>query len=255
MSKNNLKLAAAGLMLATLANLNASAAADDDHPSVKRAVDLPPSADLIYSISARQRGFNLNGDATLTWRAGDGKYSINAESRVALLGKLTENSSRGTVDSYGLAPAEFHEKRFRKEPETATFDREGKTITFTDGKHSYPIKGGEQDRVSISWQLAAVARAAKEKFKAGSEWQFFVVGPRDADPWTFRVVGREKIQAGAAIGTVDAVHVLREPPPGSKDQTLDLWLAPGQEWYPVKLRFTDNDRDFVEQTLERIVRK
>jgi len=255
MKKHTLKLAAAGLMLAALANVHAAAAPDEDHPSVKRAADLPPSADLTYSISARQRGFNLNGDATLTWRAGDGKYSINAESRVALLGKLTENSSRGSIDSHGLAPAEFHEKRFRKEPDTATFDREAKTITFTDGKHSYPIKGGEQDRVSISWQLAAVARAAKDKFKPGSEWQFFVVGPRDADPWTFRVVGREKIQAGAAIGTVEAVHVLREPPPGSKDQTLDLWLAPGQEWYPVKLRFTDNDRDFVEQTLERIVRK
>jgi hypothetical protein len=253
MNKNTLKLATAGLMLAALANVNARAA-PDEHPVVKRAVDLPPSADLTYSISARQRGFNLNGDAILTWRAADNKYSINAESRVALLGKLSENRSQGTVDSYGLAPAEFSEKRFRKELETATFDRDGKTITFTDGKHSYPIKGGEQDRVSISWQLAAVARAAKDKFKPGSEWQFFVVGPRDADPWTFRVVGREKVQAGAAIGTVDAVHVLREPP-DDKGQTLDLWLAPGREWYPVKLRFTDNDRDYVEQTLERINKK
>jgi hypothetical protein len=252
MNKNISTLAAAGLMLAALAH--AHAAPDDEHPALKRAVDLPPSADLTYSISARQRGFNLTGDAVLTWRAGDGKYSINAESRVALLGKLTENSSRGTVDSYGLAPAEFHEKRFRKEPDTATFDRDGKTIGFTDGKHSYPIKGGEQDRVSISWQLAAIARAAKDKFKPGSEWQFFVVGPRDADPWTFRVIGREKVQAGPAIGTVDAVHVLREPP-DSRGQTLDLWLAPGQEWYPVKLRFTDNDKDFVEQTLEKISKK
>ena len=254
MNKNTLKLATAGLMLAALANPNARAAAADEHPAVKRAFDLPPSADLIYSISARQRGFNLNGDATLTWRAGEGKYSVGAESRVALLGKLTENRSQGTVDSHGLAPAEFYEKRFRKEPDTATFDREGKTISFADGKQTYPIKGGEQDRVSVTWQLAAVARAAKDKFKPGSEWQFFVVGPRDADPWTFRVVGREKVQAGAAIGTVDTVHVLREPP-DSRGQTLDLWLAPGQEWYPVKLRFTDNDRDFVEQTLERINKK
>jgi hypothetical protein len=49
--------------------------------------------------------------------------------------------------------------------------------------------------------------------------------------------------------------VLREPPPGSKDQSLDIWLAPSLEWYPVKLRFVDNDRDYVEQTLERIVKK
>lgn len=226
-----------------------------EHPSIKRQVDLPPSADLTYSISARQRGFTLNGDALLVWRAGEGKYSASAESHVAMLGKLTENRSSGSVDAYGLAPVEYYDKRFRKEPTTTTFDRDSKTISFSDGKQSYPIKGGEQDRVSISWQLVAIARAAGGKFKPGSDWDFFVVGPRDADPWTFRVVGREKVQAGAAIGMVDAVHVLREPPPGSKDQTLDLWLAPSQEWYPVKLRFTDNDRDYVEQTLERITRK
>jgi hypothetical protein len=257
MKMNTLNPAAAGLLLAALLGTHvAHAAAPDEHPAAaRRPVDLPPSADLTYSISARQRGFNLNGDATLSWRAGDGKYSVSAESRVALLGKLTENRSQGTVDSYGLAPAAFYEKKFRKDPVTATFDRDSKTISFTDGKLTYQIRGGEQDRVSVSWQLIAVARGAKEKFKPGSEWPFFVVGPHDADPWTFRVVGREKIQAGAAIGEVEAVHVMRAAPPGSKDQTLDIWLAPGQEWYPVKLRFTDNDRDYVEQTLERITRK
>jgi len=255
MIKNTMKLAAAGLLLAALANAQAAPAAEEDHPAVKRAVDFPPSADLSYSISARQRGFSLNGDATLTWRVSDSKYSIGAESRVAMLGKLTENHSQGALDSFGLAPAEFTEKRFRKEQESATFDRGSKTITFSDGKQTYPIKGGEQDRVSISWQLVGVARAAKDKFKPGSVWQFFVVGPRDADPWTFRVVDREKVQAGAAIGTVDAVHVQRDTPPGSKAQTLDLWLAPAQDWYPVKLRFTDNDRDYIEQTLERINKK
>jgi hypothetical protein len=174
---------------------------------------------------------------------------------VALLGKLTEDRSTGTVDSYGLAPSEYYEKRFRKEATTSTFDRDDKIISFSDGKQSYPIKGGEQDRVSVSWQLAAIARAAKGQFKPGSTWEFFVVGPRDADPWTFRVIGREKVQAGAAIGQVDAVHVLREPPPGSKEQTLDIWLAPSLQWYPVKLRFNDEGRDYVEQTLERIIRK
>ena len=93
MIKNTLKLAASGLMLAALANVHASAAPDDDHPAVKRAVDFPPSADLTYSISARQRGFNLNGDATLTWRVGGGKYSIGAESRVALVGFGNETFS------------------------------------------------------------------------------------------------------------------------------------------------------------------
>jgi hypothetical protein len=257
------KLAGAGALLAAMTAPMAAGAAPaapavqaaDDHPSQLRPYNLPPSADLAYSISARQRGFTLNGDATLSWRQGDGKYTINTDSRVALLGKLTENRSQGTIDSFGLAPNEYYDKRFRKDPVTANFDREAKTISFSDGKQTYPIKGGEQDRVSVSWQLVALARANKDKFKPGSDWHFFVVGPHDADPWTFRVIGREKVQAGAAIGSVDTVHVLREPPPGSKDQTLDIWLAPSLEWYPVKLRFVDNDRDYVEQTLEKITRR
>jgi hypothetical protein len=251
---------AAGLSTLLAATMGTSLAASDaraadEHPALQRPFNLPPPADLSYSLSARQRGFTLSGEATLTWRQGDGKYAINTDSRVALLGKLTENRSQGIIDSFGLAPLEYYDKRFRKEPVTANFDRDARTISFSDGKQTYQIKGGEQDRVSISWQLIAVARAAKDKFRAGSEWKFFVVGPRDADPWTFRVIGHEKVQAGAAIGSVDTVHVLREPPPGSKDQTLDIWLAPSLEWYPVKLRFVDNDRDYVEQTLERIVKK
>ena len=255
--KNVLKLAGAGVIagMLSMAISSGPAIAAEDHPAVKRPFDLPPSADLNYSIGARQHGFNLSGDALLTWRASDAKYTVGAESRVAMLGKLTENRSSGVVDAWGLAPTEYYDKRFRKDPTTATFDRDSKTITFSEGDKSYPIKGGEQDRVSISWQLVAVARAAKDRFKPGSEWKFFVVGPHDADPWTFRVVGREKVQAGAAFGEVDAVHVMRAPPPDSKDQTLDLWLAPGLEWYPVKLRFTDSDRDYVEQTLEKITKK
>ena len=246
-------LAATTLLACTA--ITASAAAADDHPAVKRPFDLPPPVDLAYSISARQRGFTLSGDATITWRTGDGKYAVNADARVSLLGKFSESRSQGTIDAYGLAPSEYTDKRFRKDATTATFERDRKQITFSDGKESYPIKGGEQDRVSVSWRLVAIARAAKDKFRPGSEWTFFVVGPRDADPWTFRVVGREKVQAGAAIGEVEAVHVLRAPPPGSHGQALDIWLAPSQEWYPVKLRFVDNDKDTVEQTLERITRK
>jgi hypothetical protein len=57
------------------------------------------------------------------------------------------------------------------------------------------------------------------------------------------------------IGDLEAVHMARDPLPDNKDQALDIWLAPSQEWYPVKLRFTDNDRDFVEQTLSKLTRK
>jgi hypothetical protein len=220
---------------------------------VKRAVALPPSADLAYELHAQQRGIALKGDATIAWRAGDGKYDVNVEARVQLLGKLTEYRSHGTVDSFGLAPDEFYEKRYRKDATTTRFNRDARTINLSEAKEAQPLKGGEQDRASVTWQLASVARAAGEaKFKPGSEWSFIVASRRDTEPWTFKVVKREKIQT--AMGELDTVLVTREARAG-KSEGLDVWLAPGQEWYPVKLLFRDNDRETIEQTVTRITKK
>ena len=245
------------LLIASLlaATLSPAMAADEpvDHPVIKRPYKLAPSADLVYSIKARQRGIALSGESVSNWRAGDGKYSLLAETKAALFGKILEQRSEGTVDDYGLAPTQFVEKRFRKEAATTTFKRDSKTIVFSEGDDSYPLKGGEQDRNSTVWQLVSVARAAPEKFTPGSEWSFFVAGRHDAEPWTFKVVKQETVATGQ--GLVEAVHLTKAPPPDKKGQQVDLWLAPSLEWYPVKVTFADEDGDYVEQTLQKVVQK
>jgi hypothetical protein len=244
-----LKQLACGMLLAATLGVAGAAA----HVAVKRPVDVPPSADLIYSIKARQKGFSLSGDATINWRVDNSKYSLRIETRAMVLGTILENRSEGLIDSFGIAPTQFVEKRIRKDPVTTTFDRGGKGITFSESKLVYPLKGGEQDRSSVTWQLVSVARAAPDKFTPGSEWTFFVAGRRDAEPWTFKVVKTETIRTG--LGQVEALHFVKLPPPDSKDQAIDLWLAPAHEWYPVRLRFSDNDDEFVDQTLERLLIK
>jgi hypothetical protein len=246
MQSQSLKRSVIGATLA--AALGGAWAAE--HGAVKRRFDLPPSAELNYSIKARQKGFSLNGEAVIDWRVADGKYTLRAETRAMLVGKILENRSEGAIDSFGIAPVSFYEKRFRRDPWTTSFNRDSKTITFTESQVSYAIKGGEQDRSTAPWQLVSVARAAPDKFTPGSTWTFFVAGRRDAEPWTFKVLGRETVRTG--LGEVSAVHLSKAPPPDSTDQTLDIWLAPSHEWYPVRLRFTDSDDEFVEQTLEKI---
>ena len=252
MTLNSLKhLLAAGVLAATFAP--AMADAPVDHPVIKRPYKLAPSADLVYSIKAKQRGIALSGESVSNWRVGDGKYSLLAETKAALFGKILEQRSEGTVDDYGLAPTQFVEKRFRKEAATTTFKRDSKTIVFSEGDDSYPLKGGEQDRNSTVWQLVSIARAAPEKFTPGSEWSFFVAGRHDAEPWTFKVVKQETVATGQ--GLVEAVHLIKAPPPDKKGQQVDLWLAPSLEWYPVKVTFADEDGDYVEQTLQKVVQK
>jgi len=244
-------LLAAGLLAATMAP--AMADAPVDHPVIKRAFKLAPSADLSYTIKAKQRGIALAGESISNWRAGDGKYSLLAETKVPLFGKILEQRSDGAVDDYGLAPSQFVEKRFRQDAATTTFKRDSKTIVFSEGDDSYPLQGGEQDRNSTVWQLVSVARAAPEKFVPGSEWTFFVAGRRDAEPWTFKVIKEESITTGQ--GEVGAIHLVKAPPPNKQGQQVDLWLAPSLEWYPVKVTFADVDGDYVEQTLQKIAKK
>lgn len=247
MHSNVIRLALAGTALAlSVAASHAAAPA--------RAFDLPPSADLKYAIKAEQKGLALDGEATVKWRAGDGKYALSSESRASILGKILENRSEGLVDEHGLAPEKFTEKRFRKDPYTVTFDRGARTIRFTEGKLSYPIKGGEQDRASVPWQLSAMARAMPGKFVPGSEWRMFVAGRRDAEAWVFKVARMENLRT--PMGQIDAVHLVKAPSADSKEQQIDIWLAPAHEWYPVRVRFSDHGGDdVVDQTLEKIVRK
>ncbi len=224
-----------------------------ERAAVKYKFSLPPSADLAYSINARQSGLAINGEALVKWHAADKNFSVVTETRAMLVGKILDAKSEGTIDEYGLAPAAFTEKRFRKTATTATFNRQTRTISFTESARTYPIKGGEQDRTSVIWQLIAVARGTPAKFKTGSAWNFFVAGQNDAEPWIFKVVKQEKIRAPQ--GDTSAWHVVKAPPPDAKGQQLDIWLAPSLDWYPVKLRFTDADGEFIEQTLEKISKK
>ncbi|MFZ6656360.1 DUF3108 domain-containing protein [Undibacterium sp. TJN19] len=239
------------LLAAVAISASAGSLAATNEAAVKNAFKLPPSAELQYSIKAKQSGLPLSGSAFVKWQVGsDQKYSIVTETRAMLVGKILDASSHGSIDEYGLAPEKFIEKRFNKPATTTSFERDSKTLRFSASAETYTLKGGEQDRTSASWQLIAIARAAGDNFKPGSEWKMFVAGRRDADPWTFKVIGPANIKT--PMGDLAVIHITKAPPADSKDQQLELWLAPSLEWYPVRLKFSDADGDFVDQVLESV---
>lgn len=236
----------------TLALLAVPAAAED-HPAAKQRTNLPPTADLGYMIRAKQSGFAVEGEAHLKWTAGEGKYQIATETRAMLLGKILDAKSEGGVDEYGLAPLSFTEKRLRRDATTTTFNRDSKSISFSASAERYPLRGGEQDRNSAIWQLIAMARAVPSKFKDGAEWTFLVAGQRDAEPWTFHVAKQEK--QATPFGELDTWRIIKAPPPDQKGQQVEIWLAPGLEWYPARIRYTDTDGDYIDQSLATVTKK
>jgi Protein of unknown function (DUF3108) len=239
-------------VLLAWSTLTGQAATLDPHP-LQYKFNLPPSADLIYAIKARQSGLSLDGASSIKWHTTGKKFTIITETQAAIIGKILDAKSEGNISAYGLAPIVFTEKRFRKEPTITSFNYDKKVISFNGSEEIYPIQGGEQDRNSAIWQLVAVIRGTPNRFQPGSEWKFFVAGQRDAETWMFKVIQHEKIMT--PLGEIQALHIIKTPPPNAKSQQVDIWLAPLLEWYPVRLRFTDADNDFIEQTLEVINKK
>jgi hypothetical protein len=220
-----------------------------------KTLNLAPSAALVYAVKSSQKGIPVSGEAKVSWQVKENTgaaktYRLNSETSVAIFGKILKTSSTGNIDQFGLAPEKFLEKRFRREEASTTFDRQTKIISFSDSDLSYPIKGGEQDRLSATWQLVALARSAVEPLQAGHEWKMFVAGLRDADPWVFKLIEINKIQT--ALGELEVLHIQKAPPPDAKSQQIEIWLATSLDYYPVRISFHDANGDQVEQKIVSI---
>ncbi|MDO9421782.1 MAG: DUF3108 domain-containing protein [Herminiimonas sp.] len=218
-----------------------------DTKAVGYQIDLPPSADLKYDVQKiSKESPPMYGSGTISWHTDGSKYTVNGDFGVLFITALRFQST-GVIEDIGIAPELYSEKRFRKAETNTHFHRERNTISFSSSTLSYPRTGGEQDRASIVWQLAGIGRGDSAKFIAGSSIDLFVAGTRNAETWQILIIGQEDI-------TIDGVttrtwHIARAPRVGSHEQKLDIWLAPEQNWYPVRLRYTETNGDYLDMTL------
>jgi hypothetical protein len=207
---------------------------------------MPPPVQLKYDVQALRDGKVIHGSGKIAWRADGGRYQVDGEASV-LFFTVLEFHSIGAVDPLGVAPELYAEKRFRR-PETVTrFERDTNLIRFSASEASYPRVGGEQDRASIVWQLAAIGFGDPGRYAPGATLELFVAGVRNAEPWVIQVIGLEETDTPAGI--VEAWHVVRVPRPGSYEQKLDIWLAPQHWWYPVRLRFTETNGEYLDMAV------
>lgn len=212
-------------------------------------VDLPPSAALKYDVQALREGREVYGHGTIAWQFNGSQYTINGDAGI-LFFSLLDFSSRGHTDEFGIAPLQYTEKRFRRQPTDTRFDRERKLISFSASAKTFPLQGGEQDRASIVWQLVAIGRGDAARFAPDTQIPLFIAGVRDGSTWNIQVLGEEEVEVG--LGRLRAWHVRRAPRPGDKDQILDIWLAPSHNWYPVRLRYTESNGEYLDLSLSAI---
>lgn len=225
-----------------------------DAPNPDRAprytVNLPPPATLDYEVRYATRGNITSGSSRIDWLPGDGGYAIRGE--VSKFGfALSTFRSDGTIDDAGIAPTLYAEKNARRAETNTHFQRKAApVISFSAATDTFPLLTGAQDRASILWQLSGIARGDRRAFVEGAVLDVFVAGVRDAEHWLVKIVGEETVTLDT--GQARAWHLVRTPRAGTYDKRIDIWLAPDQQWYPVKLRYTEVNGDYLDLSLSAV---
>lgn len=203
-------------------------------------ISIPASIHLHYQVTMQAKQQTSLGTSRLAWRHDGTSYEARFEIAAPSSRPRVQHSA-GSIGSQGLEPARFGD-RHRGE-QAAHFDRAGQRVVFSNNRPAAPLAPGAQDRLSVLLQLAALAAGSPDKFTAGARVAIQTATTREADSWIFTVDGEEELQLPA--GQLAAVKLTR-PPRGEFDQRVEVWLAPGQAYVPVRLRLTQPSGDWVD---------
>ncbi len=205
------------------------------------ALAIPGSIKLNYKVFAVYRGQDRQLSGSLQWRHDGVNYDARLEMSVPLLGTRSDHSV-GRITTEGLAPQRYASKA--RNEEATHFDRDRGRIVFSANKPEAALMAGAQDRLSVLLQLSALVGGSPAKFRAGTSVTIQTAGPRDAEPWIFTVEGEEQLQLPG--GAMSALKLTRMPRK-EFDQKVELWLAPGMDYVPVRVRLTNANGDSFDQ--------
>ena len=204
-------------------------------------VVVPRSVRLRYQVEVRRGGLSLDAHSELHWRQDGEAYEARLEVSAPPLRARTQHST-GRITAEGLAPLRFSDKS--RGEEAAHFDRDQGKVSFSTNRPDAPLLPGAQDRLSVLVQLGAILAGAPAKYPAGTRIALQTAGTREAEPWVFVVEGEEQLQLpGGNLATLK----LTRNPRKEFDVKVELWLAPGMDYVPVRLRLTQPNGDSVDQ--------
>lgn len=215
-------------------------------------VNLPPPADFDMQVArVDSDGTRWSGVAAMTWRNDGSHYKVTLEAGLSMLVtriNLLVLTSEGEIDDAGIAPMMATEKRKGRSLTATHFRRGEKRITFSSSEASYPLMPGTQDKASLPFQLAGIGRADVNQL--AGDIDIWVGEDKEANVFRFRLVGEEELET--KMGRLVTWHLSRPPKPGTYSSKLDIWLAPGLNWYPVQIRNTEASGALTTQTVSKI---
>ena len=207
------------------------------------AISIPGSVRLKYKLTGLSRNLNYHANGEMTWLRDGNRYEASMVVSAFLLGSRSLTSV-GEVTADGLAPKRFGDKS--RSELAAHFDADKGKITFSANRPEVPWQRGAQDRLSVFFQLSGLLAGQPKGFPTGSKIPIYTVGPREAETWAFSVEAEEALSL--PMGELRALRLTREPR-REFDQKVEAWFAPSLAYWPVRIKITQSNGDFVDQQL------
>lgn len=210
-------------------------------PYVPNVLGVPEPSVMRYEVTVRAKGFSLGGQARLDWRHDGHSYELRLELSAPGMRERVQQST-GQITDDGLAPDRFSDKS--RGEQAVHFDRARGRLVFSNNRPDAALVPGMQDRLSVVVQLSMMAAGEPGRFAPGTHIAIPTASTREAEDWVFRVVGDENLDLpGGQLPTLK----LERLPRREFDQKVELWLAPGKDYAPVRLRLTNPDGGSVDQ--------
>jgi hypothetical protein len=206
----------------------------------------PAPSLLQFELSGTSKGVRYTASANISWKHQDNNYQLRHEIQAFVFGKRSQTSV-GQMGTNGLMPTRFGDQ-FRQE-QAAHFDRAKGLLIFSANTPSQAIEEGAQDRVSLFVQLAAAMAGTPSLRTEGQQLNFQVVSGKQAEVWTFAVLGTETIKL--PLGDMDSLKLQRLPRK-EYDQKIDIWLSPAHGFLPARIRIILANGDVIEETLKSV---
>ena len=202
---------------------------------------MPPPARLLYEGKGEDHGLSFSAGGELLWLPDGAQYNAKLEITF-LLARLRTWTSKGGLAEAGLQPLRFGDKP--RGAELAThFQRDKGIISFSANNPDVPLQAGAQDKLSSLLQLSALVGGEAARYSAGSSIRFQAADAHRAELWDFRVGATETLALPG--GNLAAIKLSKEPT-AEFDQRIEVWLAPAQDYLPVRLRITEGNGAVVD---------
>lgn len=220
-------------------------------PSMAVRLQYPPNARLEFEALRVQRGQSTAGSGFLSWKSNGGEYELQIESSVLGLAIFTQQSL-GALDTMGLAPERFSDKRINRSEQATHFRRAQGVVQFSNNKPEAPLLPGMQDRLSVLLQLAGIIGGDPGRYEVVNRIAVPVVGLDFAEIWELNLEKALDITVPAA--NMRAIKLVRKPR-NEFDQLLEVWLAPQMGYLPIRIRQSDQlnpEANFTDLSLKRL---